>query len=64
MDWNLEAAVERIDQRGYIFDIGQLPANVKRGLDRLVKQGRLEKQQAMWPDWYVGTTRKTGWRLA
>jgi hypothetical protein len=61
MNWTIEAALDHIRANGFIFQIGQLPATTTRRLDRMARQGTLVKQQAYWPNWTSGISRKTGW---
>lgn len=56
--WKLSATIRELDDRGFIFDMGQLKG-VGKYLDRLAKKGLLIKNKAYWPWLTCGTCLKT-----
>jgi len=50
-----------VEERGYVWDIGQLAKEDKKALDKQVRQGELIKTRALWPKYFWGTCVKTIW---
>lgn len=54
-----KTVLQAIQEKGFVFDIGQLDAQAKKDLETLVRKGKLGKTRAYWPDLYSGTALKT-----
>jgi hypothetical protein len=48
MHWTVEQAERQLQERGYIVNIGQIDAALKRRLDKAVKAGRIASWKARW----------------
>lgn len=58
-----KTALKSIQEKGFVFNIGQFEPQAKKDLETLVRKGKLGKTTAYWPDLYSGIAKKTiyGW---
>jgi hypothetical protein len=57
-----QQAIEMINERGYVQNIGQIDDKTRRALDRDVKNGLLVKSREPWA--MIVAVNKTTWRVA